>query len=64
MGSFYVALKGEQADVVSFKLSAGIQPRLPKYKFTGPYDTKKQAEDAIPAGYVYKGELVGLEVSK
>lgn len=64
MADFYIALKGETADVVSFKLSAGVRPNLPGYKFIGPYDTKKKAEDSIPVGYQYKGEIVGLEAAK
>lgn len=63
MSDFYIAIKDNKADVVTFKLSRGVKPYLPKYSFIGPYDTKKKAEDSIPLGCTYKGQMVGLDGS-
>lgn len=58
---FYVAIRNNRAEVVNLKLTRGIRPSLPHYRFIGPFNTTKQAEQAIPFGTEYKGQICGLE---
>lgn len=63
---YWIAIKDNEATIVSFKkLTRGIAPNLPKYKFIGAskengFDTKSQAKSAIPVGVTFEGEVVGV----
>lgn len=54
---FHIAIKDNKAEIHNFKLSTGIEPECPHYKFIGIFSTRRQAERKIPSGVEYKGVI-------